>query len=222
MPPDRFASHLPALAASATATVIAATAGSYLPFGAGGTAAGLVAGSLISGTVAWHAERIIRRSADVARMKAAAVRRKGAPLSVTETQRIEAIVTRRHHRRMPWRRAALICVCTLAAAMAVVTGWEMAAGLRPLAAIVRHESGHGLSVAGGRVQAPSRAPASAPPPPTVSPAATTAAPVVSPDISPVAPGSVTPTDTTSPAPADTGTPATFSPWPATPGPTPAP
>ena len=64
-PPETFRSHLPALAAAATGTFIAAVAGSHL-FGTAGTKYALIGGSMISGTVSWWGERAIRRAHAIA------------------------------------------------------------------------------------------------------------------------------------------------------------
>jgi len=69
---ETFRSHLPAIAAATTGTVLAATLGSLI--GAAGTIVGMVIGSLASGTCSWWAERGIRRSAALAAARAEALR----------------------------------------------------------------------------------------------------------------------------------------------------
>ena len=72
--------------------VTAAVASSYLPFGTAGTLIGLAAGSVITGTAAWYIERLIRRSADITRMKAKVFRQRGRP----PTERLSCRSTWRH------------------------------------------------------------------------------------------------------------------------------
>jgi hypothetical protein len=76
--PETFRSHLPAIAAATTGTVLAAILGSLI--GAAGTIAGMVIGSLASGTCSWWAERGIRRSAALAAARAEALRARGHQL----------------------------------------------------------------------------------------------------------------------------------------------
>jgi hypothetical protein len=156
-----FGSHVPSLAASAGGTVLAATLASYL--GPLGTVGGLIAGSLLSGTTAWLIERGLRRSSDLAREKAKAVRaRGGRPLTAHETQVITAIVNK-HHRHIRWQPLAGIATGALVIATGTLVMWEIAAG-KPVAAVVQHRPGHGLTV-GGQVGTPARRAAPPPPPP---------------------------------------------------------
>jgi len=73
--PETFRSHLPAIVAATTGTVLAAILGSTI--GTAGTIAGMVIGSLASGTCSWWAERGIRRSAALATARAEALRARG-------------------------------------------------------------------------------------------------------------------------------------------------
>src|SRR5215469_8404590 len=73
--PETFRSHLPAIIAATTGTVLAAILGSLI--GAAGTITGIVIGSLASGTFSWWAERGIRRSAALATARAEALRARG-------------------------------------------------------------------------------------------------------------------------------------------------
>src|SRR5260370_21647671 len=76
--PETFRSHLPAIAAATTGTMLAAILGSLI--GAAGTIAGMVIGTLASGTCSWWAERGIRRSAALATARAEVIRARGHPL----------------------------------------------------------------------------------------------------------------------------------------------
>jgi hypothetical protein len=82
-PPEKFRSHLPAIIAATTGTVLAATLGSLI--GTAGTIAGMVIGSMASGTASWWAERGIRRSAELAATRAEALRAKGHHSHAGET-----------------------------------------------------------------------------------------------------------------------------------------
>jgi hypothetical protein len=73
--PETFRSHLPAIAAATLGTVLAAVLGSLM--GTAGTIAGMVIGSLASGTISWWAERGIRQSAAVAAARADVLRTRG-------------------------------------------------------------------------------------------------------------------------------------------------
>jgi len=70
--PETFRSHVPAIAAAATGTVLAAVLGSMI--GTAGTVVGMAIGSLASGTCSWWAERAIRRSTALATAQAEALR----------------------------------------------------------------------------------------------------------------------------------------------------
>src|SRR5260370_30988738 len=76
--PETFRSHLPAIAAATTGTMLAAILGSLI--GAAGTIAGMAIGSLASGTFSWWAERGIRRSAALATARAEFIRAPAHPL----------------------------------------------------------------------------------------------------------------------------------------------
>ena len=211
--PPRFTQHIPALAASAGGTLILAVAASYL--GPLGTVGGMAAGSIVSGTAAWWIERALRRSADLAKAKAKAVRaRGGRPLTAHETQVITAIVHKRHRHRN-WTPLAGIAAGALIIAAGTITMWEIAAA-RPVAAIVQHRPGHGLTI-GGQVgpPVPRAAPATSPAPtPSPDPTATTGSPTPSPGPSVLMTGApVTPTDTpiVSSPPPTTATPVPASP-----------
>src|SRR5215475_1611806 len=127
--PETFRSHLPAIVAATTGTVLAAVLGSLI--GAAGTIAGIVIGSLASGTASWWAERGIRRSAALATARAEAIRARGHPLHPGE----EAAVTQatvvtldaaaapggngRPHRRRWAGPAAFIAVAFIGCAIVV-------------------------------------------------------------------------------------------------------
>ena len=74
-PPETFRSHMPAIIAAMTGTVLAAVLGSLL--GSTGTIVGMALGSMASGTCSWWAERGIRRSAAAAQARAEALRARG-------------------------------------------------------------------------------------------------------------------------------------------------
>jgi hypothetical protein len=178
--PPRFTAHVPALAASAGGTVLAAVAASYL--GPLGTIGGMLAGSILSGSAAWWIERALRRSTDLARAKAKAVRQRGGrPLTEHETQVITAIVHDRHRHRH-WKPLAGIAAGALIIAAGTITMWEIAAG-RPVAAIVQDKPGHGLTLQGGTT-VPQRAAAAPSPTPTPSPSLTTLTPSPAPTPTP--------------------------------------
>jgi hypothetical protein len=211
--PETFRSHVPAIAAATTGTVLAATLGSLI--GAAGTIAGMVIGSLASGTCSWWAERGIRRSAALAAARAEAVRTRGRQLHPHEdaavTQPAAAaqddtaatgIEPGRHGRPRPGRRwaglAAIIAAAFLGGAVAV-TVVEGAAG-KPLSAVVQGKPGHGTTFGGGAVG--TAAPAS----PSPSPAASTTGPAAT------APAtSAAPSPSASSSPAASTTPATPTP-----------
>src|SRR5205823_2429867 len=148
--PETFRSHLPAIVAATTGTVLAAVLGSLV--GAAGTIAGMVIGSLASGTCSWWAERGIRRSTALAAARADAVRTRGRPLhphedaAVTQpdaaAQDIAAITGAapgRHGRPRPGRRwagLALVIAAAFIGGAVAVTVVEGAAG-KPLSAVVQ-------------------------------------------------------------------------------------
>lgn len=167
--PESFRSHLPAIVAATTGTMLAAVLGSLI--GAAGTIAGMVIGSLASGTCSWWAERGIRRSAALAAARAEAIRARGRPLHPSEeaavTQAAEVTpdtgAAERHERRMRrWAGpAAFIAVAFIACAI-VVTLLEGATG-KPLSAVVQGKPGHGTTLGGGSVgKAASPSPSPAP------------------------------------------------------------
>jgi hypothetical protein len=121
---ERFTNQLPTLVASAFATGFWAFAGPYI--NAAGTLTGVTAGSLAIGTVTWWAERLIRRAHDLARLKAAAIRRNGKPLDLAETQHIQALVDHKH--RWRWRPIGVAGGLTVVVSASVIGGWELAAG----------------------------------------------------------------------------------------------
>jgi hypothetical protein len=184
--PDTFRSHLPAIIAATTGTVLAAILGSLI--GAAGTIAGMVIGSLASGTCSWWAERGIRRSAALAAARAEVIRARGRPLRPSEDAAViqAAVITRNpaaagggHVRSRPrWRwagPAAFIAAAFIGCAI-VVTLLEGAAG-KPLSAVVQGKPGHGTTLGGGAVgkAAPAGPSGSPSPRPSASTTGTTAA-----------------------------------------------
>jgi hypothetical protein len=170
---ETFRSHLPAIVAATTGTVLAAFLGSLI--GAAGTIVGMVIGSLASGTWSWWAERGIRRSAALAAARAEAIRARGRPLHTSE----EAAITQaaavtveaaavsggngRPHRR--WASPVAFIVAAFIGCAIVVTLLEGAAG-KPLSAVVQGKPGHGTTLGGGAVG--KAAPASPSPAPSAS------------------------------------------------------
>jgi hypothetical protein len=133
--PERFSSHLPTFAASAGAAVIAPLALGYL--GIAGTVAGTVAGTALAGMVTWWADRALRRSAALARARTTAVRRRGRPLTDSETQQLTAVVDQnlKRKRYIPWKIISFSSAGALALAAGSVTVAELASG-SPVSAIV--------------------------------------------------------------------------------------
>lgn len=134
---DGFLDHLPAIIAAALGAVGTSVGLSY--FGVAGTLLGLILGTLVTGTIAWYAERLIRRGQERARAVAEARKRKGAPLTDTETQYIHAVADERHKRRwgrIPWQVAALGGGAVLGLAGLVLVVIALSVG-RPVGAIVR-------------------------------------------------------------------------------------
>jgi hypothetical protein len=177
--PETFRSHLPAIIAATTGTVLATILGSLI--GAAGTIAGMVIGSLASGTCSWWAERGIRRSAALAVARAEAIRVRGRPLHPGE----DAAVTRavatldaaapggNGGPRRRWAGpAAFIAVAFIGCAI-VVTLLEGAAG-KPLSAVVQNKPGHGTTLGGGAIGKATPASPSPTPSPSVTGAAATA------------------------------------------------
>jgi hypothetical protein len=133
---DGFLDHIPALIAAALGAVGTSIGLSY--FGVAGTLAGLTVGTILTGAVAWWAERLIRRASARAKALAEARRRKGAPLSATETSLIQAVSDEQHKRRYrpPWQAVALGLASVFAVAGALLVVIALSAG-RPVGAIVR-------------------------------------------------------------------------------------
>jgi hypothetical protein len=168
--PETFRSHLPAIAAAAAGTVLAAVLGSLM--GAAGTVAGMAIGSLVSGTCSWWAEQGIRRSAAIAAARAAAIRARGRPLRAGEDAAATRAAAARHDRGRRHRRwagpAALAAAAFIGCAVSV-TLVEQGAG-RPLSALVQGKPGHGTTLGGaGGGTAPART-APSPPASTTGPA----------------------------------------------------
>jgi hypothetical protein len=166
--PETFRSHLPAIAAAAAGTVLAAALGSLV--GAAGTVAGMAIGSLVSGTCSWWAERGIRRSAAITAARAAAIRARGRPLRPGEDAALTRAAARhdrgRRHRR--WAGPAALAAAAFIGCAAAVTLVEQGAG-KPLSALVQGKPGHGTTLGGaGGGTAPAR-PAPAPPASTARP-----------------------------------------------------
>ena len=157
---ETFRSHLPAIVAATTGTVLAAILGSLI--GAAGTIAGMVIGSLASGTASWWAERGIRRSAALATARAEAIRARGRPLHPDEDAAVTqaAVITHdaaaadsgpgRPRSRGRWAGPAAFIVAAFIGCALVVTLLEGAAG-KPLSAVVQGKPGHGTTLGGGAV-----------------------------------------------------------------------
>ena len=165
--PETFRSHLPAIVAATTGTVLAAILGSLI--GAAGTIAGIVIGSLASGTASWWAERGIRRSAALAAARAEAIRARatrspalhpGEHAAVTQAAAITrdtAPAGSGHDRPRPrwrwrwrWAGPAAFIIAAFIGGALVVTLIEGAAG-KPLSAVVQGKPGHGPTLFGGTV-----------------------------------------------------------------------
>ncbi|HEY1000528.1 MAG TPA: hypothetical protein VGD83_12875 [Streptosporangiaceae bacterium] len=211
--PETFRSHLPAIAAATTGTVLAAILGSLI--GAAGTIAGIVIGSLASGTASWWAERGIRRSAALAAARAEAIRARGRPLHPGEDAAVAqaAVITRdtaaargAHDRpRLRWRWAgpAAFIAAAFIGCVIVVTLLEGVAG-KPLSAVVQGKPGHGTTLGGGTVsKAASPSPSPTPPASTTgtatastTPSGATSSPAASTAPAATAPGSTSPASST--------------------------
>jgi len=207
---ESFRSHLPAIVAATTGTVLAAILGSLI--GTAGTIVGMVIGSLASGTCSWWAERGIRRSTALASARAEAIRARGHPLHPGEdaaaTQDIP--VTRdadavpavgRHSRSRPrprWAGLGAVIAAAFVGCALAVTLVEGAAG-KPLSAMVQGQPGHGTTLGGGAVGK------AAPAKPSPTSSASTAGAAVT------APASSTTTAGTSSSPAASTAPATTGP-----------
>jgi hypothetical protein len=138
-----FRGHVPTLVATAGGTVAAAFVGGLL--GAAGTVIGLLLGSLISGTAAWWIDLALRRTADLARQKAAFTRRHRRAPRPDETAVMQAVAARRQ--RLSPRLIGLIGALGFIAAVAALTVIELGAG-KPVSAIVQDKPGSGLTFSG--------------------------------------------------------------------------
>jgi hypothetical protein len=145
MSDDKFSSHLPAVLASTTATIFATFGLSFL--GVAGTLIGLVGGSFVTGAGAWWFERWYRRVTAVAKAKREAMRRRGRPLTSTETQMIERITDAKQPRvrGFPWKLASMCAGAALVIVAAVVVFIELGTG-KPVSAVVQNKPAHGLFV----------------------------------------------------------------------------
>ncbi len=222
--PETFRSHLPAIVAATTGTVLAAILGSLI--GTAGTIVGMVIGSLASGTFSWWAERGIRRSTALATAQAEALRARGHHAHVGEnadaTQTAPTRSAVQHHGRARprrrWTVPAMFVAIAFAGCALVITLVEGAAG-KPLSAVVQGKPGYGTTLGGGSVG--KTAPASPSPKPSVSVTGGTTAPAASTPsagTSSSPPASVSPSAT---APA-TSPPATSPPATSPPAATPTP
>jgi hypothetical protein len=199
------------MAASATAAVICAFAGSYL--GRFGTFGALVIGSFLSGGLTWWGERAIRKSAALAREKTRFTKIHDRPPTTSETQMLARVVERKHcFPALSWRRIVILGAAACVLGMGVLTTTEWIAG-RPASAIVQGKPGHGLSLDGGS---------------PVTPAASTPAPsapatLVPPSVTATVTASASPTtpEPSSPPAASPEPPSSSSPGPASPGPVPS-
>jgi hypothetical protein len=207
--PETFRSHLPAIAAATSGTVLATVLGSLI--GIAGTLVGIAVGSLLSGTISWWAERGFRRSAAVATARAEAIRTRGRPLQPDEDAEVTQAAAASHdrsrrHRR--WAGPAALVVAAFIGCAVPLTLLEHAAG-KPLSAVVQGEPGHGTTFGGGVTGAPaSHRPSPLPSAKTTGPAANAPA------------SSTAPSDaSSSPAPSAT-TPAATSPGSTAPSATP--
>lgn len=157
---ETFRSHLPAIVAATTGTVLAAILGSLI--GAAGTIAGMVIGSLASGTASWWAERGIRRSTALATARAEAIRARGRPLhpaehaavtqalAITQDAAVADSEPGRPRSRRRWAGPAAFIAAAFIGCALVVTLLEGAAG-KPLSAVVQGKPGHGTTIGGGAV-----------------------------------------------------------------------
>lgn len=184
---ENFLSHSPAIVAAAVGTVFAAILGSFL--GKTGTIAGMTAGSLISGSITWWAERGIRKSAAIAKAKRDAARKKGRPLTVTETAVIERVTASNPRwQGIHWRQISIFTIVALILSALTVGGAEALAS----------RSFHGFVLSPPRpapvtsyVTMPPRVITETPgPSPDLTSGTSSASP--SPDVSPSMPVSVTP------------------------------
>jgi len=244
--PETFRSHLPAIAAATLGTVLAAVLGSLL--GTAGTIAGMVIGSLASGTISWWVERGIRHSAaaaavradalrahhqhpggyaadgdapgeDAAAARAAVAHAAAAHDGATEATAARAAVTRPDPARGKRRWAGPVALAAVAfIGCAVPITLLERAAGKPLSAVVQGNPGNGTTLGGGSDGKP--APAS--PSPSPSPTGTdTTVPATSTGPGASSSPSVSPTPAAS-TPGATGsagsTPPSATPTATTPGP----
>jgi len=222
---ETFRSHLPAIVAATTGTVLAATLGSLI--GTAGTIVGMVIGSMAAGTCSWWAERGIRRSTALAAARAEAIRARGRPLHAGEeaaatqaaavTVDAAAVPGGKGRPRRRWAGPAAFIATAFIGCAIVVTLLEGAAG-KPLSAVVQGKPGSGLTLGEGTVG--KAAPASPSPTPSAS---TTGAAATAPASSTTPSGSSS-SSAASTAPASTApssiTPVSSAPNSATPSATP--
>jgi hypothetical protein len=206
--PETFRSHLPAIAAATSGTVLATVLGSLI--GIAGTLVGIAVGSLLSGTISWWAERGFRRSAAVATARAEAIRTRGRPLQPDEDAEVAQAAVASHdrsrrHRR--WAGPAAFVVAAFIGCAVPLTLLEHAAG-KPLSAVVQGEPGHGTTLGGGVADAPaSHRPSPSPSAKTTGPAANAPASTApSGASSSPAPSATTPAATTPASTAPSATP----------------
>ncbi len=206
---ETFRSHLPAIAAATTGTVLATVLGSLI--GVAGTVVGIAIGSVLSGTISWWAERGLRRSARVATARAEAIRARGRPLHPDEDAEVAhaAAAHDGSRRRRRWAGPAAFIVAAFIGCAVPLTLLEHAAG-KPLSAVVQGVPGHGTSFGGGVTGTPaSHRPSPSPSARTTGPAtnapatsttpsgATSSSPAVS-ATTPAATSSVSPTPSATP------------------------
>lgn len=148
---EGFTAHLPTIVAAAVGALIVSILSSFL--GKAGTLIGLMAGSMLSGTVTWYTERGIRKSAAIAKAKRDAVRKKGRPLTLEETSVIERIADFKTHRRgIGWKRISVLSVLALVLSAGSVSAVEAMSG-KTLHGLLTGTNDKGFSI--GRDYAPS-------------------------------------------------------------------
>jgi hypothetical protein len=131
---EKFRSRIPALAGTAGGALASAVAGSF--FGIAGTTIGIVAGSLVSSAGAWWIERLVRRSAEVTRLKAAALRQKQRPLTDSETSLIKAVAHKKERRRgIPYLEIAIGAAVAAVVVFGALDIFQLVSG-KPVNAIV--------------------------------------------------------------------------------------
>lgn len=132
--PESFRGHLPALAGSIVGTLLSAVAGSHIG-GALGTRYALIVGAFLSGSVSWWAERVIRRSQEIAKAKVKAARERGRELNEHETRIIERIKQddfAAHSGGVHYRTIALLALTALTVCLVTVLSLD-ALGARAIA-----------------------------------------------------------------------------------------